>query len=91
MPQQEYSSLTKSQKRQLTDPRNRDIFIDIKPYPRLGLRFNQIKFKTPKHGPIHGLPVNDKGKTSKTEENTIRLPDILLDISNIKDFVWYIY
>ena len=48
MPQQEYSALTKSERRQLPDPRGRDRFIDVDGYPRLDMRFNQIEFKTPK-------------------------------------------
>ena len=48
MPQQQYSGLTKSQKRQLPDPRGRDGSIEVDGYPRLDLRFNQVEFKTPK-------------------------------------------
>lgn len=35
-------------------------------YLKLDLRFNQVEFKTPKHGPDHELPVDSKGKTPKT-------------------------
>eukprot|EP00972_Heterocapsa_arctica_P115325 16447105-Heterocapsa_arctica.AAC.1 len=54
MPQQEYSGMTKSEKRQLAD--RRDGFIQIEGYPPLDIRFNQAEFKTPKHGGDHGLP-----------------------------------
>jgi hypothetical protein len=48
MPQQQYSGLTKSQKRQLPNPRGQDGSIEVDGYPRLDLRFNQVEFKTPK-------------------------------------------
>ena len=47
-------------------------------YPRLDLRFNQVEFKTPKHGRDHGLHVNSKGKTLKTEALALR--DSLIDM-----------
>ena len=67
MPQQEYSGMTKSERRQLPDPIGRDRSINVDGYPRLDLMFNQVKFKTPKHGKDHGLPVGSNGKTPKTE------------------------
>ena len=48
MPQQEYSGMTKSEKRQLPDPIVWDRSINIYGYPRLDLRFNQVKFKMAK-------------------------------------------
>jgi hypothetical protein len=57
MPQQEYSGMTKSERRQLPDPKGRDRSINVDGSPRLDLRFNQVKFKTPKHGKDHGLPI----------------------------------
>ncbi len=89
MPQPQYSALTKSEKRQLADPKGRDGFIQIEGYPRLELRFNQVKYKTPKHGPDHGLPKDSNGKTPKTDANTIALRDSLLDMPNSQDIVWY--
>lgn len=89
MPQPEQSALTKSEKRQLADPKGQDYFIQIEGYPRLELRFNQVKYKTPKHGPDHGLPKDSNGKTPKTEANTIALRDSLLNMPNSQDIVWY--
>jgi len=89
MPQQEYSALTKSERRQLPDPRGRDRFIDVDGYPRLDMRFNQVEFKTPKHGKDHGLPVGNNGKTPKIEANAIDLRDSLLDMPNRENIVWY--
>ena len=89
MPQQEYSGMTKSERRQLPDPLGRDRSINVDGYPRLDLRFNQIEFKTPDHGKDHGLPVDKTGKTPKTEANAIALRDSLIDVANNQDIIWY--
>ena len=89
MPQQEYSDMTKSERRQLPDPIGRDRSINVDGYPRLDLRFNQVEFKTPKHGKDHGLPVDKTGKTPKTEANAIALRDSLIDMPNSQDIIWY--
>ena len=89
MPQQEYSGMTKSERRQLPDPIGRDRSINVDGYPRLDLRFNQVEFKTPKHGKDHGLPVDKTGKTPKTEANAIALRDSLIDMPNSQDIIWY--
>ena len=89
MPQQEYSSMTKSKRRQLPDPRGRDRFINVDGSPRLDLRFNQVEFKTPRHGKDHGLAVGINNKTPKTEANAIALRDSLLDMPNRENIVWY--
>ena len=46
MSQQEYSGMTKSEKRKLPDPLGRDRSINVDGYPELNLRFNQVEFKT---------------------------------------------
>jgi hypothetical protein len=89
MPQQYYSSLTKSERRQLADPLGRDGSIEVDSYPRLDLRYNQVEFKTPKHGPDHGLPEDSKGKTPKTEANALALRDSLIDMANKPNVIWY--
>jgi hypothetical protein len=90
MPQQNYSSLTKSERRQLADPLGRDRSIQVDSYPRLDLRYNQVEFKTSKHGPEHGLPEDSNGKTPKTETNAIALRDSLINMPNRKNIIWYI-
>ena len=80
MPQQEYSGMTTSERRKLPDPIGPDRSINVNDYPRLDLRFNQVEFKTPKHGGDHGLPVGNNGKTLKTEANAIALRDSLVDM-----------
>ena len=89
MPQQEYSDMTKSERRKLLDPKGRDTSINVDGYPRLDLRFNQVEFKTPKHGKDHGLPVGNNGKTPKTEANAIALRDSLVDMPNRANSIWY--
>jgi len=90
MPQQEYSDITKSKRRQLPDPIGRDRSINVNGYPRLDLRFNQVEFKAPKHGKDHGLPVGSNGKTPKTESNAIALRNSLVEMPNRENIVWYI-
>lgn len=51
--------------------------------------FNQVEFKTPKHGKDHGLPVDETGRTLKTEQNAIALRDSLIDMANNPDVIWY--
>ena len=82
MSQQEYSGMTKSERRKLPDPLGRDRCINVDGQPKLNLRFNQVEFKTPKHGKDHGLPVDTNGKTPKTEANAIALRDSLVDMAN---------
>ena len=89
MPQQEYSGMTNLQRRQLPDPIGRDRSINIDGFPRLDLRFNQVEFKTPKHGKDHGLPVDKTGKTPKTEANAIALRDSLIAMSKPRYYLVY--
>lgn len=89
MPQTEYSGLTKSERRQLPDPMGRDRAINIDGYPKLELRYNQIYYKTPKHGKDHDLQVGENGKTPKTEANALDLRDSLLEMPNREKIIWY--
>lgn len=65
MPQVDYEAMPTAEKRLLDDPNDRVIEQDNQ--PRIRLAFNQIRFKTPKHGKIHGLPVDESGKASKND------------------------
>jgi hypothetical protein len=87
MPQQEYTSLTKEQKRNLPDPR--DGFICEEGHPHLVARYGQVEFKTPDHGPDHGLPVNEKGQTPKTEVNALALRDSIVNMPKRENIVWF--
>ena len=87
MPQQNFSGLTPQQKRDLPDAR--DGFIREKGHPHLGVGYNQVKFKTPDHGSAHGLPVNEKGRTPKTEKSALILRDSILNMPNRKNIIWF--
>ena len=87
MPHQEYTSLTKEQRRNLPDPR--DGFINEEGHPNLVARYGQVNFKTPDHGKIHGLPTNENGKTPKTEKNALDLRDSIVNMPNREKIVWF--
>ena len=82
---QEYSSLTKEQRRNLPDPR--DGFICEEGQPHLVSRYGQVVFKMPDHGKVHGLPVDEKGRTSKTEANALDLRDSIVNMPKRKNIV----
>ena len=79
--------MTKEQKRNLSD--KRDGFITVEGHPHLVARYGQVHFKTPKHGRVHGLPTNEKGRTPKIEENSLALRDSIVNMPNRKDIVWF--
>ena len=87
MPHQDFTALTKEQRRNLPDPR--DEFINIEGYPKLTVRYGQVGFKTPDHGRVHDLPTDEKGRTPKTQENALALRDSLVDMPNRKDIIWF--
>ena len=87
MPQQEYTSLTKEQKRNLPDPR--DGFMNEKGHPTLVARYGQVEFKTPDHGKVHGLPVDEKGRTPRTEANVLALRDSIVNMPKRENIVWF--
>jgi len=87
MPHQDFAGLTKEQKRNLPDPR--DGFIDVEGHPKLIIRYGQASFKTPKHGSIHGLPVDGNGRTPKTEQNTLDLRDSLVEMANTEGNIFF--
>jgi hypothetical protein len=64
--------------------------INIDDYPRLTLRFNQLLYKTPKHGNIYGLPLNAKGKVEKTEANALFIRDSIINSAKKDTTQWYV-
>ena len=42
-----------------------------------------------KNGRDHGLPIDSKGETPKTEANAIALRDSLIDMPNRQNIIWY--
>jgi hypothetical protein len=87
MPHQDFTALTKEERRNLPDPR--DGFIDVEGHPKLTARYGQVKYKTPDHGDIHGLPTNEKGKTPKTEANALSLRDSLVKMPEREGIQWF--
>ena len=87
MPHQDFTPLTKEQRRNLTDPR--DGIIDVEGHPKLTARYGQVKSKTPDHGDIHGLPTNENGKTLKTEQNALALRDSLVKMPEREGIRWF--
>jgi len=85
IPQMEYSSLSRSQKKQLRHPL--DGYIEKPNYPKLRVGFYQTESKTPKHGEIHNLPVNENGKASK--DDALMLRDSLVEMGNSDQTEWY--
>ena len=89
MTQSEYSGLTKSEKRQLADPLGRDRLIEIEGRPQLEVKYNQAEYKVSKHGSDHGLPTDTRGKTPKTEANTLAFMKSIANMANRENTVWY--
>ena len=87
MSHQEYTSLTKEQKRNL--PNDKDGFNTVEGHPRLVVRYGQVKFKTPDHGSDHDLPINEKDRTPKTEENILAFRDSIVNMPNRKNIKWF--
>lgn len=74
MPQQEYSGMTKSERRQLPDPIGRDRSINVYGSPRLDLRFNQVEFKTPKTE-VNAIALRDSLVDMPNRENIVWYTD----------------
>jgi hypothetical protein len=85
MSQAQYNGLSKSEKRKLTHAN--DMFICNDGHPQLRVGFNQAEFKTPDHGKIHGLPLQENGKASKAD--AAQLQQSLVDIGNDPNAEWY--
>ena len=82
------SILSGKQKKQM-----KEYFIDylqvLNQQPKLTARYGQVKYKTPDHGDIHGLPTNEKGKTPKTEANALSLRDSLVKMPEREGIQWF--
>jgi hypothetical protein len=87
MPHQDFTALTKEQRRNLSDPR--DGFIIEEGHPKLTVRYGQVIFKTPDHGDIHGLPTNENGKTPTTKKNVLALRDSLVKMLEREGIIWF--
>jgi len=59
----------------------------VKGHPRLVARYNQLEYKITKHGVVHNLPIDEKGKTPKTYTPEFR--DSIVNMPNRKNIIWY--
>lgn len=91
MPQDTYSNMPKAEKRKLADPNGRDASVSVENKPTVIFRYNQVKYKTPKHGADFGLVRNKEGKVEKSEKNAIAYRDSMVNMANRKDkaIEWY--
>lgn len=91
MPHEEFSSLTKAERRAL--PHKNDMTIIAEGYPELHVGFYQSKYKVGKHGAIHGLPYeikpNGGTKTEKTDENTLAMMESIVQMPNRRKVKWF--
>lgn len=47
------------------------------------------KEMTPDHGKVHGLPIDEKGRTPKTEKNALALRDSIVNMPKRKNIIWF--
>lgn len=91
MPHQEFSNLTKKERRQL--PHINDMKITCEKCPELTVGFYQAKFKVDKHGAIHGLPYtikkNGGTKTEKTDDNALKMMQSIVNMPNRDNVRWF--
>ena len=75
MPHQEFTDLTKEERRQL--PHHHDKIIDVEGHQRLRVGFWQSRFKVADHGAVHGLPYSVKNnggtKMEKSDDNALSM------------------
>ena len=48
-----------------------------------------MEFKTPDHGSAHRLPVDKKGRTTKTEANALALRDSIVNMPKRENILWF--
>ena len=91
MTHQEFTSLTKEQRRNLPHPKDR--FMNVEGHQDLVVRRGQAQFKVKKHGEVHDLPYtlidNGAKKTLRTEENTDAFMDSITEMPNRTNIQWF--
>ena len=48
-----------------------------------------MNYKTQKHAEIHGLPIDETGKTPKTEANVLAFRDSIVQMPEREKIVWF--
>lgn len=91
MPHQEFTDLTKEERRQL--PHHHDKIIDVEGHQRLRIGFWQSRFKVADHGAVHGLPhsVKNNGgtKTEKSDDNALAMMQSIEDMPHRPNAIWF--
>lgn len=91
MPHQEFTDLTKENRRQL--PHHHDKIIDVEGHPRLRVGFWQSRFKVVDHGAVHGLPYRVKNNggtnTEKSDDNALSMMQSIADMPYRPNAVWF--
>ena len=91
MPHQQFCDLPKAEKRALPHINDMEMRYDGHPILRVG--FYQAKFKVGDHGAIHGLlfEVKSNGgtKTQKTDENTLKMMQSIVDMPTRNNVQWF--
>ena len=91
MPHQEFTDLTKEERRQL--PHHHDKIIDVEGHQRLRIGFWQSRFKVADHGAVHGLPhsVKNNGgtKTEKSDDNALKMMRSIVDMPHRPKAIWF--
>jgi hypothetical protein len=91
MPHQEFTDLTKEERRQL--PHHHDKIIDVEGHQRLRVGFWQSRFKVADHGAVHGLPYSVKNnggtKTEKSDDNALSMMQSIEDMPHRPNQIWF--
>ena len=91
MPHQEFTDLTKEERRQL--PHHHDKIIDVEGHQRLQVGFWQSRFKVADHGAVHGLPYSVKNnggtKTEKSDDNALSMMQSIEDMPHRPNAIWF--
>nr|QUS63758.1 hypothetical protein [Haslea silbo]QUS63960.1 hypothetical protein [Haslea silbo] len=91
MPHQEFTDLTKEERRQLSH--HHDKIIDVEGHQRLRVGFWQSRFKVVDDGALHGLPYNVKNnggtKTEKSADNTLEMMQSIEDMPHRPKAIWF--
>jgi len=91
MPHQEFTDLTKEERRQLSH--HHDKIIDVEGHQRLRVGFWQSRFKVADHGAVHGLPYSVKNnggtKTEKSDDNALLMMQSIEDMPHRPNAIWF--
>jgi hypothetical protein len=91
MPHQEFTDLTKEQRRQVSY--HHDKIIDVEGHPRLRVGFWQSRYKVSDPGTLHGLPYSVKNnggtKTEKSDDTVLAIMKSIKDMLHRPNAIWF--